>query len=301
MSEQGPVSAIANALQNRCAIITGGSRGLGFAIAGKYLEAGASVAVCARDGGLLESAASELRRLARPGRSVVAVPADVGRPADVAHLLETALAAFGRVDILVNNAGVAGPCGAVESVDWQEWLRALETNLLGAVLLSRAIVPHFKRVGRGKFIQLSGGGASGPLPMQSAYAVSKAAVVRFVETLAEETRADRIDVNAIAPGALNTRMLDDFLAAGPQRVGPELHARWLKQKQDGGVPLSKGAALAMFLGSELSDGITGKLLSAVWDPWEGLREHLDELNATDIYTLRRIVPADRHMSWGGGA
>jgi len=292
------LSAVSNVLENRCAIVTGASQGLGREIARKYLEAGASLSICARDARWLEAAAAELRRLARPGQAVLAVPADVSRADDVLRLVDATLAQFGRLDILVNNAGVAGPTGTVESVDWDDWLRTLQINLLGAVLLSRIVVPHFRRAGRGKIVQLSGGGATQPLPMQSAYAASKAAVVRFIETLAEETRACRIDVNAIAPGALNTRMLDQFLAADPERVGHDRYERWLRQKQDGGAPLSKAAELAVFLGSDLSNGITGKLLSAVWDPWETLPEHLEELNSTDVYTLRRIVPRDRKLRFG---
>jgi NAD(P)-dependent dehydrogenase (short-subunit alcohol dehydrogenase family) len=293
------VSAMASILENRSAIITGASRGLGFEIARKYLEAGANVTICARNATALDSAATQLRAIARRAHAVVAVPADVSRPADVAQLVDTALAEFGRLDILVNNAAVAGPSGAVETVAWEEWLRTFEINLLGSVLLSRAVLPHLKSARRGKIIQLSGGGATQPLPMLSAYAASKAAVIRFVETLAEETRPFHIDVNAIAPGALNTRMLDEFLAAGPERIGRDRYERSLRQKKDGGVPLSKGAELAVFLACDLSNGITGKLLSAVWDPWKALPQHLEALNNTDIYTLRRIVPKDRHMAWGG--
>lgn len=290
----------AMALENRCAIITGASQGLGFEIAAKYLAAGASVTICARNAPVLDAAAARLSKLARAGQTVVAVPADVSRPADVARLVDTALSRLGRLDILVNNAAVAGPSGALETVGWDEWLHAIEVNLLGPVLMSRAALPHLKKAGRGKIIQLSGGGATKALPMRSAYAASKAAVIRFVETLAEETRPHRIDVNAIAPGALNTRMLDELLAASPDAVGRELHQHWLRQKSAGGVPLSRGAELAVFLGCDLSNGITGKLLSAVWDPWQALPDHLDELNGSDVYTLRRIVPADRNMHWGGG-
>jgi NAD(P)-dependent dehydrogenase (short-subunit alcohol dehydrogenase family) len=216
----------------------------------------------------------------------------------VTALVDGALKEFGRLDVLVNNAGVTGPSGAIENIDWEEWIKAIEINLLGSVLLSRAILPHFKKAEHGKIIQLSGGGATNPLPMLSAYAASKAAVIRFVETLAEETRRHRLVVNAIAPGALNTRMLDEFLAAGPDNIGPAFHERLLQQKKNGGVSLCRGADLAVFLGSPLSDGITGKLISAVWDPWETLPNHLDALSATDIYTLRRIVPKDRGMTWG---
>jgi NAD(P)-dependent dehydrogenase (short-subunit alcohol dehydrogenase family) len=287
-------------LENRSAIVTGASVGLGFEIAKRYLEAGASVAICARDEALLEKATAELKGLAGDGQTVLALPADVSDARDVQALVEAALREFGRLDILVNNAGVAGPSGAVETIDWQEWMRVIAVNLLGPVLMCRAVVPHFKRVNGGKIVQLSGGGATTPLPFQSAYAVSKAAVIRFVETLAEETRPHRIDVNAIAPGALNTRMLDQFIAAGPEAIGAAFHERSLRQKARGGEPLGKGADLAVFLGSPLSDGITGKLISAVWDPWTELPSHLDELNGTDVYTLRRIVPKDRSMTWGDG-
>jgi NAD(P)-dependent dehydrogenase (short-subunit alcohol dehydrogenase family) len=274
--------------------------GLGFEIAKKYLEAGASLMICARNEMLLDKAALALRPLAGTGQSVLALPADISKLEDVTALVDAALREFGRLDILVNNAGVAGPCGAIEHVDLKEWFRAIEINLLGSVLLSRAVLPHFKKATRGKIIQLSGGGATSPLPGLSAYAASKAAVIRFVETLAEETRPHHIDVNAIAPGALNTRMLDELLAAGPERIGPGFYERSLRQKKDGGAPLGKGADLAVFLGSSSSDGITGKLISALWDPWEALPNHLEDLNGTDIYTLRRIVPGDRGKAWGEG-
>jgi NAD(P)-dependent dehydrogenase (short-subunit alcohol dehydrogenase family) len=285
-------------LENRCAIVTGASQGLGFEIAKQYLEAGANLMICARGEMLLDEAALKLKNLAGTAQSVVALPADVSKPTDVAALVDGALRAFGRLDILVNNAGIAGPSGGIENVDWKEWVRTIEVNLLGSVLLCRSVLPHFKQAKHGKIIQLSGGGATNPLPMLSAYSASKAAVIRFVETLAEETRQHGIDVNAIAPGALNTRMLDEFLAAGPETIGAAFHERALLQRNDGGVPLRKGADLAVFLGSSLSDGITGKLISAVWDPWKTLPNHLDDLNGTDIYTLRRIVPKDRGITWG---
>jgi NAD(P)-dependent dehydrogenase (short-subunit alcohol dehydrogenase family) len=285
-------------LEERCAIITGASRGLGFEIAKTYIETGASLMICARNEAELHEAALELKELAGSGQSVMALPADISKSADVAALVDRALRYFGHLDILVNNAGVAGPVGTIESVDWDQWLHAIEVNLLGSVLLSRAILPHFKQAGHGKIVQLSGGGATNPLPNLSAYAVSKTAVVRFVETLAEETRPYRIDVNALAPGPLDTRMLDEFIAAGPERIGAAFFERSVEHKRAGGFPLHEGASLAVFLGSSLSDGITGKLISAPWDNWRMLPDHLDDLNRTDIYTLRRIVPGDRTLSWG---
>ena len=294
------MNAMGRVLEKRCAIVTGGSEGLGYAIAGKYLEAGASVLLCARGDLRLDEAAAALRKLAGAGQSVISLTADVSRADDARALVDRALAEFGRLDILVNNAGIAGPSGPTERVDWHQWVRTIEINLLGSVLLSRAVLPHFQRARYGKIIQLSGGGATQPLPMRSAYAASKAAVVRFAETLAEENRQYCVDVNAIAPGALNTRLLDELIAAGPERIGRDSHERALQQKSAGGVPLAKGAELAVFLGSALSDGITGKLLSAVWDPWSQLSHHAADLAGTDVYTLRRIVPADRDLGWGSG-
>jgi len=287
-------------LEGKAAIVTGASQGLGFEIAKQYLEAGASVAICARNKKLLDKAQKLLRPMARPGQRIIARGADVSKIGDVRKLVALAQRELGHIDILVNNAGVYGPKGVIEKVDWREWARAIEINLYGSIHMCRAVLPAFRARKSGKIIQLSGGGATSPLPRISAYAVSKAAVVRFVETLAEEVREDGIDVNAIAPGALNTRLLDEVLGAGPEKVGESFYERALEQKQSGGTPLAKGAQLAVFLGSSRSDGITGKLISAAWDPWASLPEHLDDLSGSDIYTLRRIVPKDRGKTWGDG-
>jgi NAD(P)-dependent dehydrogenase (short-subunit alcohol dehydrogenase family) len=229
---------------------------------------------------------------------VLAQPADVSRQADVAALAKAVLETFPQLHILVNNAGVYGPMGLIEDVDWDDWLQAMEININGSVLPCRHLLPHFKAHGYGKIVQVSGGGATNPLPRLTAYAASKAAIVRFAESLALEVKEHGIDVNAIAPGALNTRMMDQLLAAGPEAVGGDFHARMTRIASEGGTPLETGAALAVFLGSPASDGITGKLLSAVWDPWRTLNTHREDLERTDVYTLRRIVPADRGFSWG---
>src|SRR5262249_47344030 len=149
-----------------------------------------------------------------------------------------------------------------------------------------------------KIVQLSGGGATTPMPRLSAYAAAKAAVVRFAETLAHELVPYRIDVNCIAPGVLNTRMLDEILAAGPDVVGQDFYDRSKTQKESGATPLARGVALAVSLASPASDGITGRLLSAVWDAWPDLAGHKAALADSDIYTLRRIVPKDRGEDWG---
>jgi 3-oxoacyl-[acyl-carrier protein] reductase len=292
------VSGDALSLRGRCAIITGASLGLGRAIAEAYVRAGASVLVTARGEDALRETVALLRS-ARPEtrQEVHAMAADVAKPEDCVAVVERALRTLGDVSALVNNAGVYGPVGRLDETSWAEWVDAVQINLFGTILMCRAVLPHFRTRGSGKIVNLSGGGATAPLPRFSAYAASKAAVVRITETLAEEFKAERIDVNAIAPGALNTRLLDQVLDAGPEKAGAQFHQQALKQRDSGGVPLEKGAALAVFLASAASDGISGRLLSAVWDDWAHLPEHRTELADSDVFTLRRIVPKDRGLEW----
>ena len=285
-------------LAGKQAIITGANQGLGLEIARKFVLSGADLMLCARNASMLEDARAELAGLASVAQKIVIQVTDVSMESDVHHVVAQTLELLGGCHILVNNAGVYGPKGEIESVDWADWMKAIEINVYGSVLMSRAVLPHFKAQGYGKVIQLSGGGATNPLPRISAYAVSKAAIVRYAETLAEEVRGTGIDVNSIAPGALNTRMLNEILQAGPEKVGQDFFERAVKQKETGGAPLDKGADLALFLASSASDGITAKLISAVWDDWEHWPEHLDELSSSDVYTLRRIAGRDRNMTWG---
>ena len=286
-----------NVLQGRAAIITGASQGLGLEIAMQYVAAGASVIICARDEGMLSEAADVLKRSASNDQVISHIVADVAESEAVDALIDFAIDKMGRIDILVNNAGIYGPKGPTDSVDWAQWVQAINVNLLGSVLMCRAVITHMKRQGYGKIVQLSGGGATNPLPNLSSYAVSKAGIVRFIETLAIEAAEYAIDANAIAPGALNTRMLDEILASDSETVGKEFYERALQQKASGGAGLEKGASLAVFLGSAGSDGITGKLISAIWDPWEELDRYKADLEDSDIYTLRRIVPSDRGLDW----
>lgn len=283
-------------LVNRSAIITGANQGLGFEIAKHFIQAGAKVMLCARNATKLAEAAQSLQT-SFPDAKILTQVCDVSNLYDINALANKTIAEFGTLDILVANAGIYGTKGPIEEIDWEEWSRAIDINLKGTVLQCRAVLPHFKKNRYGKIIILSGGGATKPMPFLSAYAASKAAVVRFAETLAEEVKTFNIDVNAIAPGALNTRLLDEILTAGPEKVGHVFYEQSLKQKDNGGTSLDIGASLCVFLASSASDGITGRLISAVWDPWKKLPDYLEQLKNSDIYTLRRIVPNDRGQHW----
>jgi NAD(P)-dependent dehydrogenase (short-subunit alcohol dehydrogenase family) len=284
-------------LKGQAVLITGASRGLGVKIAEACLSEGADLYLCARGKGALEETRRALAKRAAPGQKVVGETADMGAARDAGAVVSRAVKALGRLDALVNNAGVYGPMGPIEDVDWKEWMDCLKINLFGPVLACRAALRIFKKQGRGKIVNLSGGGATQPMPRISAYAASKSALVRLTETMAEENKGGAITVNAIAPGALNTTFLDQVLAAGPKKVGADYYERSMRQKEEGGASLETAARLCVFLLSSEGDGVTGRLISAVWDGWPELARHAAELEKTDIYTLRRIVPKDRAKDW----
>jgi NAD(P)-dependent dehydrogenase (short-subunit alcohol dehydrogenase family) len=298
---QGPAAApAARGLAGRAALVTGASRGLGLVVAKRFAAAGADLVVCARDGGRLGAAILEIEaaRL-RADQRVLGQAADVAKSGDVAKLTAAALAEFPDLSVLVSNAGVHGPIGRLEAIDAEGFRSAMETNLMGPVLLAQALVPHFRRRGGGKIIQISGGGATGPMPRFPAYAASKAAVVRLMESLALDLAGDRIDVNSVAPGMMDTRLLDEVVGAGPEAVGRDYYDRVRGSRERGAcADPTLAAELCLFLASGASDGLTGKLISAVWDDWGNWMGHLPELLEGDLFTLRRITGRDRGTGWG---
>jgi NAD(P)-dependent dehydrogenase (short-subunit alcohol dehydrogenase family) len=281
-------------LLNRVAFITGAGRGIGRAIAIAFAHEGADLALVARTASELDETA-EIIRVADPlqgtaGHRVITATADVSQRADVERAVGQALATFGRVDVLVNNAGVQPPIGPLAQNDADEWMRAMAVNLFGPMLCTKAVLPGMMERKRGKIINLSGGGATSPRANFSAYAASKAAVVRLTETLAVELAPYNIQVNAMAPGAVNTRMLDEVLAAG-ELAGAELAQAQRRAAEGGGTPVELAARLAVFLASADSDGLTGKLVAAPhddWQTWDAAR--IASLNKSPWYTLRRIDP-----------
>ena len=284
-------------LNSRTAVVTGGTTGLGLAIAAAMLDAGANVVICGRDQTTLDKALTILKRNVGSNNRVVGALCDVASRDQVVRFIGQSIAEFGSIQILVNNAGVLGPMGKTEEIDADEWRKTLEVNLFGTLACSQQLIPHFKSNGHGKIINLSGGGATSPRPFFSAYAASKAAVVRLTENLSEELKEFHIDVNAIAPGALPTRMMDQVLEAGAELAGEAGYKDAVKQQSGGGSSPERAAQLCVYLASIESNGITGRLISAPWDPWETLHVRKDELTRSDIYTLRRIIPEDRGKEW----
>jgi len=211
---------------------------------------------------------------------------DISSAEEVNTLYQNFRESFLTLNALINVAGIQPPIGRFELNDPDDWVQNLSINLLGTANMIRGAIPLFKTVGYGKIINFSGGGATSSRPNFSSYAVSKTAVVRLTEILAEELSEYNIDVNAVAPGAINTGLLDEVIVAGAQ-AGDEYKSA-LKRKNEGGDPIDKIVDLCRFLVSSASYGISGKLISAVWDDYKN-KTFLERLRKdSDFCTLRRI-------------
>jgi 3-oxoacyl-[acyl-carrier protein] reductase len=217
----------------------------------------------------------------------IALAGDVSNRPDLQGMVAATLERFGRIDVLINAAGVYGPIGPFARVNLDQWTAAIEINLMGTVFAIHAVLPYMLVQRKGVILNFSGGGAVQPLPRFSAYGTSKAAVVRLTETLAEEVKESGVRINAIAPGAVDTRLLDQVLVAG-ESAGATFYAKALEQKENGGTPPERAAELAVFLASPLGQGVTGRLISAVWDDWKSLPARAGELGRSALFTLRRI-------------
>jgi len=313
-------------LDSRVVVITGGSLGIGREVARKCVSEGATVVIGARGEEALAKTLKELYAIKeKPHRSYTI---DVGKTEEVKGFARFCAERFPEIHGLVNCAGVYGPIGKTTEVDMEEFAAAIRINFLGTVLMCHAFAPLLKGStdyadyaekkcltqrrkgaknlresadyadyaeekarepgGRKKIVNYSGGGAAGPFPRFSAYATSKTAIVRFTENLALELADESFDVNCIAPGFVITRLHQDTLKAGPQLATESFYENTKKQMESGGVPPEKAADLTAFLLSDASDGITGKFLSAPWDPWQekAFQERLRK--DKDFATLRRI-------------
>ena len=273
-------------LKGRVAIVTGSGRGIGKAIAVGFAREGANLVVVARTFSEVLETAKEIEAL---GGEALPLKVDVSSRSGVETMVHKALEKFGRIDILVNNAGMLGPLGPLYENDVDEWIKTINVNLIGTFLCCRAVLPVMIKQRKGKIINLSGGGAAYPKPFFSAYAVSKAAIVRLTETLAEEVKEYNIQVNAIAPGPVKTRMQEQVVKAG-EKAGLKALEEAKEVLKTGGANPKHAVELAVFLASEESNGLTGRLISALWDDWQNLKREdtIKEVMAKGLYTLRRI-------------
>ena len=271
--------------RNKVIIVTGGSGGIGRSVATFFAEEGAKVIVVARNAVEIKKT---VREIGNRGGKIFGIKTDVSKKRDVKKTVSQVLKKFKTVDVLVNCAGVQKPIGPFAETKLEEWKKNVEINLLGTVTFCHEVLPVMMKRKKGKIINFSGGGATSSRPNFSAYAVAKTGVVRFTEILAEEVRHYNIQVNAVAPGAVNTRMLAEVLKAG-RRAGSKEFDEATERQKKGGTPPELAAKLVLFLASPKSDGLTGRLISAVWDSWQKWnRKDIKEILNSEKFTLRRI-------------
>ncbi len=269
------------------AVVTGANGRLGGLITTELAAAGVDVLLVGRNAEALQHVAAQAQAAGK-GAAHLCV-CDLEAPDAIATIVAAA-DRLGGCDVLVNNAAIQGPIGPAWEVDVAEFARAMRIDFLIPMALSRAVIPGMIARGAGWIVNLSGGGATGPRPFFSAYGAAKTALVRFGETLAAELKDKGVRVNAVAPGAFASGMTKAVAAASEEAGASEKKTADRLLASDDDSSARKAAKLAVYLVHGQGRDVTGKLISAVWDPWEELHLRWPEIGASDVYTLRRVVP-----------
>lgn len=272
-------------LSGRVAIVTGGGRGIGRLIAEALAAAGAAVAVTARSEDQLAETVGSIRSA---GGTAIALPGDVSDPEYVTHAVHQVEWLLGPIDLLINNAGIAGPAGPVWEVDAGEWWRTFEVNLQGVFLFAHAVLPGMVARRSGRIINVSSNAGAFRWPLLSAYAVSKAAVIKFTENVARETKNYGVKVFAIHPGLLPIGMTTAALESTYPSESPEGRlSSWTRQQIDEGYGAAPESAvdLVLLLSSGEADSLSGCYLT-VHDDLPAIIGEAQEVRANDLYTLQ---------------
>jgi len=268
-------------LKDKGVLITGAGRGIGKRLAIGFAGAGARVGLLSRSQPEIDLAKLEIEHA---GGAALRIRADVRDYEQVAAAVDRMRVVFGGVHVLIAAAAIQGPIGPLVDTKPKLWAETIETNLVGVMHACRAVLPDMTAKRSGKIIVLSGGGAAYARANFTAYAASKAGVARLVESLAEEVRDCNIQVNCIAPGGTYSNMTDEIIHAGVQRAGRKEMEEAEQVRLTGGVAPERQIQLALFLASQRSNHISGKLIH-VNDDWKRL-EHAN-MNP-EAYTLRRV-------------
>ncbi len=268
-------------------VVVGASSGIGAALAQDLSSQGHTVLACSRD-------------LERLGEAFAAHPAvqwtacDVSEEQQVAAFVDFVASRVSHVDALINCAGSFGAIGPIDSVDGEAWMRTVRENVLGVFLASKHFLPLLEKSAAPRIINMSGGGAFSPFANFSAYACSKAAVVRLTETLAVELAPKGISVNALAPGIISTPVHEATMAAGPDRAGTVQYQKTYQVLRNGdetanSARLDTVRKCVRALLSAPYRNLTGKTISANFDPWEAasFRRNIAGINRSELYTMRR--------------
>jgi NAD(P)-dependent dehydrogenase (short-subunit alcohol dehydrogenase family) len=278
--------------------ISGGTSGLGLQLTRHFVKKGRNVTFCSRSRESIKAIEVELREHADPNQFITGFECDVSSSESVQEMFLEINDYEINVEVLICNAGEIGPIDKFLETDPKSWEDSFNINLYGTLNLIRVFLPRMVTNQFGRVIHISGGGATNPLFGMTSYAASKAAAVRFVETLSLEYFSTGVTFNSVAPGILKTKLLDQMLEAGSSRIGEKLFQKSSIKAQSDIDTSSKAIDLIDFLAMESTLGITGKLISAEWDNWAEWSNHSKVLQESDLFTLRRVTGRDRGENWG---
>ena len=282
-------------LKNKVAIITGGSRGIGKAISQRFAQEGCNLILVSRTESELQETAKSITKEFSVKVNIFSV--DISDENKAFSVVRSTIKEFGKISILVNNAAIIGPLGEISNISGQDFFDTLKNNIGGTVFFTKAVIPHMKSKKEGCIINLSGGGGLNPFPYYDAYSASKAAIVRLTENFALELEEFNIKVNAISPGAVNTKLFRDQLKEDKESIGDKNWLNLQDQLSSGGESIHKASELALFLACQEGKELSGRVISAIWDNWKELKNKKEEIDNTDIYKMRRIVPKYRDQDF----
>ncbi|MBU1180097.1 SDR family oxidoreductase [Patescibacteria group bacterium] len=282
-------------LKNKTALITGAGGAIGGAIAKAFAKEGCRLILCGRSLSSLQKIKNEVSLL---GSDAIIFETDVSDIESMQKLANSIKERFGTLDVLVTAAGIYGEVGPISQCDPAKWMDAVKVNLFGTFLCVKYMLPFLEKSSRGKIITFAGGGEN-PLPFFTSYACSKSAAIRFTQCVAKELEEMKIEINSISPGLVNSGLTKTIVQAGPLKVGKKKYEATLAELdgRKSTVAPDKAAALAVFLASSESDGLTGRNISAVWDNWKKIPKNIEAIKQSDIYTWHRIKPKERGYDW----
>ena len=269
-------------LHGKVALITGGGRGIGQAIARAYAAEGALLALAARTDAELQATAEEIR--SEFGSDVTTVVTDVRDRLQVEGAVAHALDRFGTIDVMVNNAGNTGEIGPLWKLDPDRWANVISVHVLGTYYGCRAVIPGMLERGSGRIVNMAGVGG----PNDTSYDAAKTAIINMTENLSVELAGTGVTVNAISPGSIHTRMWEEVrdmaLAAGDM----ELYEKGIQVTSGGGASIERAAQLAVLLGSDACGGLSGRLIRAALDAFEDIPARVEAIMSSDALLLRRV-------------